>query len=751
MNMTHLPHLIQDLGIILMTAAVVTLLFKKLKQPVVLGYLLAGFLLSPKFPLFVSVKDTANISIWAEIGVIFMLFGLGLEFSFKKLTQVGRSASITASFEILFMLGIGFVCGKALGWSSMDSLFLGGILSISSTTIIVRAFEELGLKGRNFVSLVFGVLIVEDLIAILLLVLLSSVAATQSLSGSELLYTSLRLGFFMVLWFLLGIYLLPVLLKRFRDFLSDETTLIVSLGLCLMMVIVATSVGFSPALGAFVMGSILAETREGQRIEHLILPVKDLFSAIFFVSVGMLIDLNIIIEYFGVILFVSLVTIVGKVISTSIGALVSGRSLKISVQTGMSLAQIGEFSFIIATLGMTLKVTSEFLYPIAVAVSALTTFSTPYLIKYTGPFYTWLEGKLPQSFKESLARYEATMISSSDESILSLVWREYGVKIALNAVVVIAMSLAMSRLALPKIALVLGENIPAELITCLMTLAMAGPFLWAVFFGGPAHKMTYKGGTAKQLRNLQIGVAITRFFVGCLLAGFLVSNFTSILAVSGLSLIALAALSAFFFSKYSEPAYQKIEKRFLSNLTAKEREELEQKAKTPELAPWDAALATFEVSPQSKFIAKTLEETRIKEGFGVTVAMIERGSERILAPKRHDLLLPGDRVFLIGTDEQLAVIRPVMEVPMDKGSVAVAENFGLTSMVLSSSNRFVNKTIRDCGLREAADGLIVGIERSGERMLSPHSSTVLLAEDLVWIVGDISKIKALSMVSSQEA
>ena len=370
--MIHLPDLIQDLGLILMAAALVTILFKKLKQPVVLGYLIAGFLVGPNFAFLPTVKDHASILIWAEIGVIFMLFGLGLEFSFKKLKKVGKSASITASFEILCMLGCGYLTGQLLGWSKMDSLFLGGILSISSTTIIVRAFDELNLKGRSFVSLVFGVLIVEDLIAILLLVLLSSVAVTQSLSGSELLFSALRLGFFLIIWFLLGIYLLPVLLRNFREHLSDETMLIVSLGLCLMMVVIATQVGFSPALGAFVMGSILAETPKGQRIEQLLLPVKNLFSAIFFVSVGMLINTRILLSHFDIILLIAVVTIAGKFVSSLIGALLSGRSLKSSVQAGMSLAQIGEFSFIIATLGVTLKVTSDFLYPIAVAVCALT-------------------------------------------------------------------------------------------------------------------------------------------------------------------------------------------------------------------------------------------------------------------------------------------------------------------------------------------------------------------------------------------
>lgn len=740
--MTHLPDLTLDLGVILITAAVVSLLFKSLRQPVVLGYLIAGFLLGPNFHFFPSVRDTASISIWAEIGVIFMLFGLGLEFSFKKLAKVGKSASITASFEILFMLGIGYVAGQALGWSLMDSIFLGGILSISSTTIIVRAFEELGFKRLGFASLVFGVLIVEDLIAILLLVLLSSMAVTQSLSGSELLNSSLKLGFFLVLWFILGIYLLPVLLKKFKSYLSNETVLIVSLGLCLMMVIIASDVGFSPALGAFVMGSILAETREGHRIEHLILPVKDLFSAVFFVSVGMLIDFKVLIEYWEVILLITSVTIMGKFISTGLGALVSGQSLRNSVQAGMSLAQIGEFSFIIATLGMTLKVTSPFLYPIAVAVSAITTFTTPYLIKLSDPFYKWLDRKLPENLKRSFERYEATMTQTSTISIFSLLWDEYGIKILLNAVIIIAVSLTMSSFAMPFIEDILWSDASVEVLTCLLTLLLTGPFLWAVFAGAPANATSYGSAVANRLRRLQIGISICRFFIGCALAAFIVSNFTSIFAATGIALISIAAFSAFIFSRFSEPIYRKIESRFLKNLTEKAQIELEEKNKVPELAPWSAALAEFIISPHSTLVTKTLIDSKLKEDFGVTIAMIERGGLRILAPQRNDLLLPYDKIFLIGTDEQLTAVKEVIEVPMSE-LPPVSQSLGLISMSLDSASQFINKSIRDCGLRESVNGLIVGLERNGERILSPDSSIVLQANDLIWVVGNMTKIKVL--------
>lgn len=740
--MIHLPPLIEDLGLILIAAAVVTLLFKKLKQPVVLGYLIAGFIVGPNFTLFPTIKDSSNISIWAEIGVIFMLFGLGLEFSLKKLAQVGKSASITALFEIISMLGVGYLVGQLLGWSKMDSIFLGGILSISSTTIIVRAFDELGFKGKNFVSLVFGALIVEDLIAILLLVLLSSVAVTKTMSGVDLALSSIRLGFFLVLWFLLGIYLLPIFLKSFLKYFSDETMLIVSIGLCLMMVIIATHTGFSPALGAFVMGSILSETPTGRRIEHLIAPVKSLFSAIFFVSVGMLISLGVIAEYLWIILLITFITILGKFISTTLGAIISGRSIRDSVQSGMSLAQIGEFSFIIATLGMSLKVTSEFLYPIAVTVSAITTFTTPYLIKVSDQCSTWVEQRLPGEIRQSLAKYEAAMSANSGKNVFTLLWKEYGLKIILNSVVVLAITLVGSRVALPYLSEKLSLHY-LHLILCSLTLLISTPFLWNIFLGRPSFAEEYQSSEMDQIRKLQLGISIVKFLIGCVLTGFVVSNFTSTLAYSGILLIAVTAIGALFFSRYSESIYRSIETRFISNLTENERIELEKKARIPQLAPWNANLVEFTLSPNSSLVAKSLRESLLKENFGITIAMIERGELRILAPKKDDLLLPGDRLFIIGTEDQLTSVREIIEKKLTHPSFLNEVTFGLESITLTLEDRFINKSIRECGLRETVNGLIVGIEREGERFLNPDSSIILLANDLVWLVGDVSRIKAL--------
>lgn len=719
--MIHLPELISDLGVILMTAAAVTLIFRKIKQPVVLGYLIAGFLVGPYVPLLPTVQDRASITVWAEIGVIVLLFGLGLEFSFKKLASVGKSASVIAIFEVIFMLGVGYLAGQLMDWNAMDSLFLGAILSMSSTTIIVRAFDELGIKTRKFAGIVFGVLIVEDVIAILLLVLLSTIAISQTLSGSELVVSTLRLGFFLVLWFAIGIYALPPLMKRLGLLLNDETALVVSLGLCLMMVIVATKVGFSPALGAFVMGSLLAETREGKRIEHLILPVKDLFAAVFFVSVGMMIDPKILVEYGPQVAIVTFLTIVGKFIGSAAGALLAGESPKHSTQVGMSLAQIGEFSFIIATLGVSLKVSSPFLYPIAVASSAITTFTTPYLIRASDPFYAWLEKKLPLPILERMERYRAAVASEETQrGLVKLLWDGYGWRLLLNTVLALAVFWAGHEF------LSSWNDVFALILSAVISL----PFLWAMMMGSPTPN--------ERLQRLSLGINIARVLYGMILLAWMIHRHVPIDSVLGLSTFA-GVLFLVFLGRTSKPIYQRLERGFIESLES--NHEL-QPTQVPVLAPWDTTLAAFLLHPNSSLVGKTLQESKLKERFGITVALIERGSVRHLAPDRDWILMPVDRLFMIGSDDQLT--KAGMEIERAaRGTDTTGEPtpFGLQSLRLNDKSRFVGKTIRESGFREAIAGLIVGIERGGRRIVSPDSSLVLSSDDVLWVVGDLDQIR----------
>lgn len=730
--MIHLPALIQDLAIILMTAAVTTILFKALRQPVVLGYILAGLLVGPHVPLMPTVTDRENLQIWAEIGVIFLLFGLGLEFSFKKLARVGFSASFTAVFEVIFMGVVGYVTGQLLGWSSMDSLFLGGVLSISSTTIIVRAINELGLQSRKFVSLVFGVLVVEDLVAILLMVLLSTVAVTRTFSGEELFRSILQFVFFLTLWFLVGIYFLPLLFRMCHRYLNNETKLIASIGLCLMMVLIATEVGFSPALGAFVMGSLMAETREGKSIETLMVPVRDLFAAVFFVSVGMLIDLDIIYQNIGVVLILTVVTIFGKLISTTSGALLSGQSLRHSIQAGMSLAQIGEFSFIIATLGLTLGVVSKNLYPIAVAISAITTFTTPYQIKYSERICEWVEKVMPKSWKTKLRQYNALIESSGSHNQSQKLLKTHITAVLLNTVIVVAVTLVYKRMIHPIVLDHLGEAYWVYVVSTVGLVLVCVPFLWALTFGSHAKVETLAANSAPLERMLEAFLLVFRISWGVFLIGFMLAEFISIQTGSIFIMVGLTVL-LLATGRYSEPFYKRLKWRFLQNLDDRLRGAKESQPYSG-LAPWDANLHELILSVDSDFVGKTLKEAALRERYGVMVALIERGHKKIIAPSKDEVMMPQDRMFLIGTDDQLETVKEIIEKqnPLPDGG----DNYGLQSFVISDQSKFKGKSIRECGVRDSIKGLVVGLERNDERLLNPDSNIKLRPGDVIWVVGD---------------
>ncbi len=717
----HLPDLIQDLALILMVAGAVTLIFRRLKQPVVLGYIIAGILVGPYFPMVPDVMDTEGVKVWSEIGVIFLLFGLGLEFSFRKLARVGAPASITALFEVIGMVVIGFLTGKAFGWNSVDSMFLGGILAISSTTIIIRAFDELGMKTRGFVSLVFGVLIVEDLIAILLMVLLSTIAVSQVFSGSEMVLSASKLVFFMALWFVSGIFLLPTFLRFTRKFLSDETMLVVSIGLCFLMVVLATRAGFSPALGAFIMGSLLAETTEGERIEHLVASVRDLFAAIFFVSVGILIDPQVMIDHAAPILVITAVTIVGKTLSTAAGALISGQSLRHSVQAGMSLAQIGEFSFIIAGLGLTLKVTSDFLYPLAIGVSALTTFTTPYMIRSADKTVGWLQRALPKAWREKLEGTQRRRQTKIDRP-LSGHLREFVMSAAPNAIVIIGITLATKYYFYPWLQTQTDTLLAAAVGSLLATVAICAPFLWAIAFRQGAeqpvpHRSVYF------LRG-----SITVVAIGLIAAQFVAATAAILIAIS------MALVVGFILSRELGHIYEMLEKNFLKNL--KEKENAMRSQSLPPLAPWDAHLQELTVSAESELIGKTLAEAQIRERFGVTIALIERGSHVLAAPGRITPIYPGDQLHIIGNDEQIALFKTACEGPLRMPRDLTSVDYILKPLTITNESPYAHKTIHNCGIREATKGLVVGIEKDGRRQLNPDSNILIEPGDLIWVVGD---------------
>lgn len=745
--MEHLPPLIFDLAIILGAAAISTLIFSKLKQPIVLGYLIAGFAVGPHFPLWPDVLDNQGFKIWAEIGVIFLLFGLGLEFSFKKLAKVGKSAFIAALFEIITMSAVGYLFGRAIGWSTMDSIYLGAILSMSSTTIIIRAFDESGLKSAPFASLVFGILIVEDLFAILIMVVLSALSTPGTFSGTDLMFLSSRLVFFLVLWFAIGIYVIPTVLKRVRRFLSNEIMLIVSISLCFMMVVIATKAHFSAALGAFVMGSILAETQEGERIEHLMVSVKDLFGAVFFVSVGMMINPVVLWQNAGVILMITILTIVGKLLGSGVGAVLSGRSLRQSTQAGMSLAQIGEFSFIIATLGLSLQVISESLYPLVIAVSAVTTFTTPYMIRFSEPAYVWMERRLPQRFLARLAEYERAMNNTGSEAIWMIILRKYGPFILLNTVVTVAITLIFSKVLMKLMIAMFDSHLLVRSIMCILTLVICSPFLYAIVFKNPKKKSAASAAALLRLHRLQFGIVAFRAIGGIILIEVIINQFATTKIIPLMLLIG-APLILYGCRSWIEKLYGRVERRFLENLNAKELADMASLEKIPQLAPWGANLVTITMNSDSPIAGQTLEESQFRTVTGVTVGMIDRGNKRIFAPSRSHRLLPGDQLFLIGVDEQVEKARKLLQ-PEATPIVTMAhdEMFNLEAFVIEEGSPYCGKIIRAIGLGEEFGGLIVGLERKGERLLNPESSVMLEPDDVVWVFGHTKKIREFRSVA----
>ncbi len=736
--MAHVPQLITDLALILFSAGVVTLLFKKLNQPVVLGYIIAGLLVSPNFSLFPTVGDTESIKIWAEIGVIFLLFSLGLEFSFKKLVKVGSSAAITGLFEVFAMLVTGYLVGQLLGWSKMDSLFLGGIISISSTTIIFRAFDELNLKSKKFAGSVIGVLVIEDLAAVLLMVLLSTLAVSQKFQGSEMLASVLKLGFFLVLWFLVGIYVLPGLLKRLSKHINDETLLIISMALCLGMVLFAAEVGFSAALGAFIMGSILAETTQAERIEHVVKSVKDLFGAVFFVSVGMLINPAILVEYATPVLVLTLAVMLGKTIYVTIGALISGLPLKQSIQSGTSLTQIGEFSFIIATLGVTLNVTSDFLYPIAVGVSVITTFCTPYMIKFAEPLYAFIERILPQKWINAINDYSAGAQHINAESDWKKVLNTFTQVVVFNGVIALALALLFINFVEPFF---IVWGLWGSIVTAFLALAAMGPFLYML----AARKINKQSYTELWLNRYNrgpiVGMEIMRVAVAILLVGFVLDQLFSTTTAFVVGIAVITAVSI-LFRRRLRAFSTRIEKRFMANLYL--RETMQVASPIGHLLPWDAHMAYFDIEVESTLIGKPLEELKIREQFGVNLAMIERGSRKIMIPNKDEKLYPFDRITVIGTDEQILTFKNTIEIANKAQVFEEAEgDISLTQVTVHPGFPFLGKTIRSSNIRQYVNGLIVGIERKGERILNPDSNLVFELNDTLWIVGDKQKVKSL--------
>ena len=745
--MSHLAPLIADLALILICAGIMTLLFKKLKQPLVLGYVVAGFLASPHMPYTPSVMDTAHIQTWADIGVIFLLFALGLEFSFKKIVKVGGAAVIAACTIIFCMILLGMAVGAGFGWRRMDCIFLGGMIAMSSTTIIYKAFDDLGLRKKQFTGLVLSVLILEDILAIVLMVMLSTMAVSSNFEGTEMLESIGKLVFFLILWFVVGIYLIPVLLKRCRQLMSEETLLIVSLGLCFGMVVMAAHTGFSAAFGAFIMGSILAETVEAESIERLVKPVKDLFGAIFFVSVGMMVDPAMIVEYAGPIVAITLAVILGQSCFGTLGVLLSGQPLKTALQCGFSLTQIGEFAFIIASLGVSLGVTSQFLYPIVVAVSVITTFLTPYMIRFAEPTADFVDAHLPEKWRKFLNHYAAGSQTVNNDSL----WKKLIVALVRIMVVYSIVSVAIIALAFQFVVPFLQNSLPGfwgSLLAAVVIILCIAPFLRAIMIK-KNHSVEFvalwndsRGNRAPLLATiilrLLLGISFVMFVIGGLFKW-------SVGLVFGVALLLVVLM---VLSRRLKRQSILIERTFFQNLRSRDIRAEYMGEKKPEYAgrllSRDLHLADFVVPGESEWVGKTLAELDFGKKYGIHVVSILRGRKRLNIPGASVRLFPQDKIQVIATDEELNLFGEEMDkaAAMQMDVIEKSET-KLCQFRVDERSPFLNKTLKEAGIREKYRCLIVGVERGDNTLHVPNPLEPFAEGDVVWVVGEIHDVYQL--------
>ena len=746
-KVSEVPTLINDLALILIVASTVTLLFKKLKQPLVLGYIMAGFIVSPHMPYTMSVMDTVDIKTWADIGVMFLLFSLGLDFSFKKIIKMGITPVITTLTIIFAMMTLGIVVGHAFDWKRMDCIFLGGMLAMSSTTIIYKAFTDMGLRQQKFAQPVMSVLILEDILAIVMMVMLSAIASGNNPDGGEMIGSVVKIGFFLVLWFVVGIFAVPWFLRSTRKLINNETLLIVSLGLCCLMAVVSTKVGFSSAFGAFVMGSILAETIEAAKIEKLVAPVKDLFGAVFFVSVGMLVDPKIIVEYAVPIGVLVLTILIGQSIFGTFGFLIGGQSLKSAMRCGFSMAQIGEFSFIIASLGLSLHVTGEFLYPVVVAVSVITTFLTPYMIRLSVPSYNVLERHLPKTWVRALNNITLSHPSSAPKSNWHSLIAQMARITLIYSILSVATIALMFTFFLPFIRRMMpGMHWWANGICGVLTVMFIAPFLRAIVMK-KNHSEEFRAlwNDSRSNRMPLLVTILVRLIIASAFV-FYICNFLTRFTNALMMTIAVAVVGIMILSRGLKKQSIKMERMFVQNLRSRDIEQQVLGLKKPlyegHLLDRDIHISEIEIPENSTWAGLCLADLRLSNRFGIHVSSILRGHRRINIPGGDDIVFPGDKLQVIGSDSQLAAAHAAVagDIEPDDPDIEKRE-MRLSQIVIDNHSPFVGKTLPETGLRSEFNCMVVGREEGKENLSMVGPAYKFRLGDILWIVGEDDALK----------
>ena len=755
--MTHLPTIITDLSLILILASIFSVLCKILKQPVVLGYIVAGLLAGPHISLIPTVQPE-NISTWADIGVIFLLFGMGLEFSFKKMMSIGKVGGKAMLFEVLTLSVFGFAIGRLMGWNFIDSMLLGGMLTMSSTAIIVKAFNDMGLQKEKFAGIVFGILVFEDLFAILLMVILSTFAVSRSFEGSELAMMVARLGFFLVMWFVCGIYLIPTLLKKIKKYLNSETLLLVAMGLCFLMVVLATKAGFSSALGAFIMGSILAETIELENIEKVIQPIKDFFGAIFFVSVGMMVDPQVLFDNFSTVIIIAAASIVGKMIFTTTGVRLAGESMKTAVQSGFSLAQMGEFSFIIASMGMSLGVTSASIYPIVIAVSVITTFTTPYTIKLALPAYHVLESVLPNSLTDKLNKREDKKAGEKESQWKQLLM-SYFFNLAIFSAICLSVYFVSVAFLLPLCATF--DNLDfGHIIFSFVSIIAMSPFLIGMVRNRGRQSFLFLSLWSSHNNNryfltAMIGLRWVVAIVFLFMTIKLYWNISSVVIV----VVALVVFAFIFQNKNLQKGYWKLEARFVKNFNQRQIEmRLNQNSKQEgnmhelDNLHWidkNLYVSTYLVQKGGVVENKTLKELNLRKVYDIIIVAVTRNGKQINFPDGDFRLEVNDTLLALGQIQKLKNAQiDYKGIDLDYSKVINLHDFTLKqqadkhssikcmTFIIGENSSWIDKNLYDAQLNRKTNCLVVGIERGDIPIPNPSSHVRFKKDDMVWVMGD---------------
>ena len=749
--MAEIPFLVKDLALILMVAGIVTIIFKKLKQPLVLGYIVAGFLVSPHMLYTMSVIDETDIKTWADIGVIFTLFSLGLDFSFKKIVKMGASPIIATVVIVFFMMMLGISIGHGFGWSKMDCIFLGGMLAMSSTTIIYKAFDDMGLRQQKFAGMVMSVLILEDILAIVMMVMLSAIAGGNNPDGEQMIGSVIKIAFFLVLWFIVGIFAIPLFLRSVRKLINNETLLIVALGLCCGMAVLSTKVGFSSAFGAFVMGSILAETIEAEKIIKLVEPVKNLFGAIFFVSVGMLVDPKILIEYAIPILALVGSILIGQAIIGTIGFMLGGESLKSAMRCGFSMAQIGEFSFIIASLGLSLGVISNYLYPVVVAVSVITTFLTPYMIRLATPTYQVMEKHLPKRLINILNHFAMSHPSTTQQSKWKSLLRQMLINTVAYSILTAAVIALMFTFVLPFTrSLFPGWKLHwyANAITGILTLVLIAPFLRAIIMKKNHSNEWKRLWVESSINRIPLLFTIVVRFVIALAFIFYICNYLTRFTDALMIIIGIAVVSLMIASRWTKKRSIKMERLFIHNLRSRDIMAQVNGEKKPlykgHLLDRDIHISDFDVPEDSSWGGKTLKELHLRERFGVDMSSIMRGSQRLNIPNGDTVIFPGDKLQVIGNDDQLQKFATALSTDLIPEDLEIEKReMKLRQLIISGKSEFCGKSLLESGIRDKYNCMVVGLEEGQENLTKIAPTRTFEKGDILWIVGEESDLQKI--------